>query len=61
MLETPNLKIEDDVQDLNNDLNSYAITTSSISPRNQADYHRKEWPQAPDPSKEYRIASRTEK
>lgn len=61
VLETPNLKVEDDVEEaLSNSINSFAITTTPISTRNQPDYHMKEWPQAPDPSKELKISNRSE-
>lgn len=60
-IETPNMKMKDDVESLNTALNSFAISSTPVSSRNQQDFHMKEWPQAPDPSKEYRISSRNER
>ncbi|CAL1278496.1 unnamed protein product [Larinioides sclopetarius] len=52
--------IKDDVQSVNNNLASFASSAPSESSRNQADYHLKDWPQAPDPTKDYTISSRNE-
>ncbi|GBN27463.1 Enhancer of mRNA-decapping protein 4 [Araneus ventricosus] len=52
--------IKDDVQSVNNNLASFATSGPSESSRNQADYHLKDWPQAPDPTKDYTISSRNE-
>ncbi|XP_055929956.1 enhancer of mRNA-decapping protein 4-like [Argiope bruennichi] len=52
--------IKDEVQSMNNNMTSFTTSGTSESNRNQADYHMKDWPQAPDPTKDYTISSRND-
>lgn len=45
---------------LSNSLSSFAMSARPVS-RDKPDYHIKEWPQAPDPSKQFQLTDRIEK
>ncbi|GFQ69841.1 enhancer of mRNA-decapping protein 4 [Trichonephila clavata] len=54
------VSVKDGVESVNNNLASYATSGASESSRNQTEYHMKNWPQAPDPNKDYTLPSRNE-
>ncbi|KAG8183617.1 hypothetical protein JTE90_025168 [Oedothorax gibbosus] len=47
-----------EIESVSNNLGSFSANSGTS--RNSQDYNLKEWPQAPDPTKDYRLASRTE-
>ncbi|GFS92307.1 enhancer of mRNA-decapping protein 4 [Nephila pilipes] len=53
------VSMKDDVESVSNNMASYS-TSGTESSRNQTEYHMKDWPQAPDPNKNYTISARNE-